>query len=131
MELALQLSINEISGSVLFTRPFLPLPFLIPPTRKGLGTKQASCTNIDFMIFAMLEATLTYRLMSGCTRLGINLCSTVATVKPDGNSTRLSFYGESGLRDHNFGRVNYATAVVTNLVLTYLAEPQSLVCSSV
>ena len=37
------LNINEIPwiriGVELFTRPFLPLPFLTPPTRKGLGTK--------------------------------------------------------------------------------------------
>ena len=36
-------NINEIPwiriGVELFTRPFLPLPFLTPPTRKGLGTK--------------------------------------------------------------------------------------------
>ena len=40
---ALQISINEIPWIhvevELFTRPFLPLPFLTPPTRKGLGTK--------------------------------------------------------------------------------------------
>ena len=37
------LNINEIPwiriGVELFTRPFLPLPFLTPPTRKSLGTK--------------------------------------------------------------------------------------------
>ena len=36
-------NINEIPwiriGVELFTRPFLHLPFLTPPTRKGLGTK--------------------------------------------------------------------------------------------
>ena len=30
---------GSVLGSELFTRPFLPLPFLTPPTRKGLGTK--------------------------------------------------------------------------------------------